>query len=88
MDYGAHLPLINFEGTEFSFEYLLRFTGRAEGVGFSAVAANYHIVLPHLWLDGPIALASVLTRTSEKTLATTVSLRGTKSVYLAGERSA
>ena len=88
MDYGAHLPLINFEGTEFSFEYLLRFTGRAEGVGFSAVAANYHIVFPHLCLEGPTALASVLTRTGEMTLATTVSLRGTKSVYLAGERSA
>ena len=74
MDYGAHLPLIDFEGTEFSLEYLLRFTERAEGLGFSAVAANDHIVFPQPWLDGPTALASVLTRTGEMTIATTVSL--------------
>ncbi len=40
MDYGVHLPLIDFEGTEFSLGYLLRFTERAEGLGFSAIAAN------------------------------------------------
>ena len=74
MDYGAHLPLIDFEGTEFSLEYLLRFTERAEGLGFSAVGANDHIVFPQPWLDGPTALANVLTRTGEMTLATTVSL--------------
>ena len=52
MDYGAHLPMIDFEGTEFSLEYLLRFTERAEGLGFSGVAANDHIVFPQPWLDG------------------------------------
>ena len=30
MDYGAHLSMIDFEGTEFSLEYLLRFTERAD----------------------------------------------------------
>ena len=74
MDYGVHLPLIDFDGTEFSLGYLLKFTERAEGLGFDALAANDHLLFPRPWLDGPTALASVLTKAGEMTLATTVSL--------------
>lgn len=74
MDYGVHLPLIDFDGTEFSLGYLLKFTERAEGLGFDALAANDHLLFSRPWLDGPTALASVLTKAGEMTLATTVSL--------------
>ena len=74
MKYGVHLPLIDFEGVEFSLGYFLKFTERAEGLGFSALAANDHLLFSRPWLDGPTALASVLTKTGEMTLATTVSL--------------
>ena len=42
--------------------------------GFSAVSANDHLVFRTPWLDGPTALASMIDRSGEMALATTVSL--------------
>ena len=44
------------------------------GLRFAAVSANDHFVFSTPWLDGPTALASVIERTGDMTLATTVSL--------------
>ena len=33
MDYGAHRPLIGFEGKECTLDVLLEFTGTAESLG-------------------------------------------------------
>ena len=74
MDYGAHLPLIGFEGTGFSLEFLLEFTRTAESLGFAAVTANDHFVFSQPWLDGPTALAAVLPHTGRMDLATSVAL--------------
>jgi alkanesulfonate monooxygenase SsuD/methylene tetrahydromethanopterin reductase-like flavin-dependent oxidoreductase (luciferase family) len=46
----------------------------ARDCGFAAVSANDHFVFSTPWLDGPTALASVIERTADMTLATTVSL--------------
>src|SRR5215218_2238562 len=46
----------------------------ARACGFSAVAANYHLVFQTPWLDGLTALASVIDRSGAMALATTVSL--------------
>src|SRR5580765_792022 len=46
----------------------------ARDCGFSAVSANDHLVFQTPWLDGPTALASVIERSGEMALATTVSL--------------
>src|SRR3712207_7759590 len=46
----------------------------ARDCGFAAVSANDHFVFQTPWLDGPTALASVIERSGELTLATTVSL--------------
>src|SRR3954468_21750661 len=46
----------------------------ARDCGFAAVSANDHFVFSTPWLDGPTALASVIERTGDMTLATTVSL--------------
>src|SRR3954462_11433042 len=52
----------------------------ARDCGFAAVSANDHLVFQTPWLDGPAALASVIERSGEMSLATTVALavvRGT-----------
>ena len=46
----------------------------ARACGFSAVAANDHLVFQTPWLDGLTALTSMIERSGEMTLATTVSL--------------
>jgi alkanesulfonate monooxygenase SsuD/methylene tetrahydromethanopterin reductase-like flavin-dependent oxidoreductase (luciferase family) len=46
----------------------------ARECGFGAVSSNDHFVFQTPWLDGPTALASMIERSGEMTLATTVSL--------------
>ena len=74
MDYGAHLPLIAFNGKPASLNLLVEYTQAAERLGFVALAANDHLLFSRPWLDGPTALAAVLTSTRHMTLGTTVAL--------------
>ena len=74
MDYGAHLPIIAFDQRPFSLERLMEYTRVAENLGFQAIAMNDHLVSPQTWLDGPTALASVLSQTQSMALITTVAL--------------
>ncbi len=74
MEYGAHLPLIGFQGEPFSLEGLIAYTRTAERLGFQTLCANDHLVFPRPWLDGPTALAAVLPFSGGMTLATTVAL--------------
>src|SRR5436190_5525916 len=46
----------------------------ARDCGFAAVSANDHFVFQTPWLDGPTALASMIERSGEMTLATTLAL--------------
>jgi alkanesulfonate monooxygenase SsuD/methylene tetrahydromethanopterin reductase-like flavin-dependent oxidoreductase (luciferase family) len=46
----------------------------ARDCGFAAVSANDHFVFSTPWLDGPTALATVVERSGELGLATTISL--------------
>lgn len=74
MQYGAHLPLIDFDATGFTATDLASFTDTARQTGFTAVASNDHFVFQKPWLDGIVSLASVIERSGDMTLATTVSL--------------
>ncbi len=74
MDYGAHLPLIALDKQPWTLHRLLEYVQIAESVGFHALSANDHLVFARPWLDGPTALAAVLTRTGRMVLATTVAL--------------
>lgn len=74
MKFGAHLPLIDFDGTGYQPRDLASFTDAARELGFSAIASNDHFVFQKPWLDGIVALASVIERSGDMTLATTVSL--------------
>jgi alkanesulfonate monooxygenase SsuD/methylene tetrahydromethanopterin reductase-like flavin-dependent oxidoreductase (luciferase family) len=74
MRLGAHLPLIDFEGRGYDGRLLTSFAEAARDLGFDALAANDHITFQRPWLDGMVALASVVGRSGEMLLATTVSL--------------
>jgi len=74
MDFGAHLPLMDFGGNPYTLRHLTEYAERAAGLGFSALAANDHLVFGVPWLDGPTALTAVLDHSGSMTLATTISL--------------
>jgi probable F420-dependent oxidoreductase len=74
VDYGAHLPLIALDSQPWTLHRLLEYAEIAESVGFGTLSANDHLVFTRPWLDGPTALAAVLSRTGRMILATTVAL--------------
>jgi len=74
MDLGVHLPLMEFRDEGQSLDRLRATVDAARQAGFAAVAANDHFVFATPWLDGLIALAAVVERSGEMTLATTISL--------------
>lgn len=74
MDFGVHLPLIDFGGTPFSLEHLLNYAETAEQLGYGALSVNDHMLFSRPWLDGLTALAVVLPKTGQMTLATTLAL--------------
>ena len=74
MEFGAHLPLISFEGEQRSLDDLLAFTRTARDLDYTHLCVNDHLVFARPWLDGPTALAAVLEHSGEMTLATTVAV--------------
>ncbi len=74
MDFGVHLPLLGLNAEPFTLTRLQAFVVESERVGFRAVSANDHFVFSRPWLDGLVALSSILGSTQSMTLATTVSL--------------
>jgi probable F420-dependent oxidoreductase len=74
MDYGVHLPLIDFDGRPCSLRRLLDYAETAARLGFVALSVNDHLLFSRPWLDGPTALASVLGATGQMDLMTTVAL--------------
>jgi alkanesulfonate monooxygenase SsuD/methylene tetrahydromethanopterin reductase-like flavin-dependent oxidoreductase (luciferase family) len=74
VEYGAHLPLMDFGGHPYSLSHLAQYTDTAARLGFRALSVNDHMVFSVPWLDGPTALAAMIERSGTMTLATTVSL--------------
>jgi alkanesulfonate monooxygenase SsuD/methylene tetrahydromethanopterin reductase-like flavin-dependent oxidoreductase (luciferase family) len=74
VDLGVHLPLMRFGEEPLSLGRLQATVDGARDCGFAAVSANDHFVFQTPWLDGPTALASMIERSGEMVLATTVSL--------------
>jgi alkanesulfonate monooxygenase SsuD/methylene tetrahydromethanopterin reductase-like flavin-dependent oxidoreductase (luciferase family) len=73
VDFGAHLPLIDF-GTPASLRELKAYSEAAAALGYRYLCANDHLLFSRPWLDGPTALAAVIAESQDMTLATTVSL--------------
>jgi alkanesulfonate monooxygenase SsuD/methylene tetrahydromethanopterin reductase-like flavin-dependent oxidoreductase (luciferase family) len=74
MRFGAHLPLIDFDGRGWRPGDLGAYVDTARQLGYASISANDHLEFQHPWLDGLVALASVVERSGEMRLVTTVSL--------------
>lgn len=74
MDFGAHLPLMDFGGHPYTLGHLVDYTETARRLGFDMVSANDHMVFSVPWLDGLTALATVVGHSDGMALATTVAL--------------
>jgi alkanesulfonate monooxygenase SsuD/methylene tetrahydromethanopterin reductase-like flavin-dependent oxidoreductase (luciferase family) len=74
MEFGAHLPLIAFDGRSRSLGDLVSFARQAAALDFRYLCANDHLLFGRPWLDGPTALAATLEPSAGMTLATTVAL--------------
>lgn len=74
MDFGAHLPLMDFGGNPYTLDHLTTYARTAAQLGFRALSANDHIAFSTPWLDGPTALAAMISHSGDMSLATTVSL--------------
>src|SRR5437773_5863994 len=74
MEFGAHLPLMDFGGHPYSLAHLVAYTRTAAQLGFDTLSVNDHMVFSRPWLDGPVALAAVMEHSGSMTLATTLAL--------------
>jgi alkanesulfonate monooxygenase SsuD/methylene tetrahydromethanopterin reductase-like flavin-dependent oxidoreductase (luciferase family) len=74
MQYGAHLPLIDFDGRGWRVDSLVSFTHATRRLGYGWLTVNDHLVFQRPWLDGIVALASVIGVSGDLRLATTVAL--------------
>jgi len=74
MDLGVHLPVLAWDETRSEPASLIEYVRTAEGLGFSVVSVNDHLQHRRPWLDGPTALASVLSATGDMAVATTIAL--------------
>ena len=74
MEFGAHLQLMDFGGHPYTIEHLIAYARAADRLGFTALAANDHMVYSLPWLDGPAALAAVMAHSGSMSLITSVAL--------------
>jgi alkanesulfonate monooxygenase SsuD/methylene tetrahydromethanopterin reductase-like flavin-dependent oxidoreductase (luciferase family) len=74
VEFGAHLPLMDFGGHPYTLDHLLDYTKTAARLGFTMLCANDHLIFAVPWLDGPTALAVTMKDSGTMTLATTVAL--------------
>src|SRR3954462_10188654 len=74
MEFGAHLPLMDFGGHPSTLDHLTAYPKTAAQLGYTALSVNDHMVFSVPWLDGPVALAAVMQHSEPMTLATTVTL--------------
>jgi probable F420-dependent oxidoreductase len=74
MNFGLHLPLLDFGGNPFTLDHLVTYAETGRDLGFRALSVNDHMIFSKPWLDGPTALAAVISHSGRMELATTVSL--------------
>jgi len=74
MQYGVHLPLMEWDGNRFDVAHMAEVARRAEELGYDTISANDHFVFRRAWLDGPTALASITSAAPTAKLMTSVAL--------------
>jgi alkanesulfonate monooxygenase SsuD/methylene tetrahydromethanopterin reductase-like flavin-dependent oxidoreductase (luciferase family) len=74
MRFGAHLPVAGFGGERPAPSALIECAEVAEGLGYTTLCANDHLVFAVPWIDGLVALGAAAARTKSIQLMTTASL--------------
>jgi alkanesulfonate monooxygenase SsuD/methylene tetrahydromethanopterin reductase-like flavin-dependent oxidoreductase (luciferase family) len=74
MEFGAHLPLIAFDGPHPVLAELKAYAERAAALRYRYLCANDHLYFQRPWLDGPAALAATIEASGDMALATSVCL--------------
>ena len=74
LDYGAHLPVIDFGFHKFSLEWLSAYVRTARDLGFKAISTNDHLIHSRPWLDASTALAAILSHSGNMAVGTSVIL--------------
>jgi alkanesulfonate monooxygenase SsuD/methylene tetrahydromethanopterin reductase-like flavin-dependent oxidoreductase (luciferase family) len=74
MEFGLHLPLMEFGDEGISRQRLTSAVSAARDAGFTTVAANDHFLFSTPWLDGPTALASAIADSGDMKLMTSIAL--------------
>ena len=74
LDFGAHLPVIDFGYQRYSLERLTTYVQAARDLGFKAVSTNDHLTYSLPWLDAPVALAAILSHSGTMAVGTSVCL--------------
>ena len=74
MEYGAHLPVIDFGNHGYSLEHLCAYVRTARELGFKAISTNDHLIHSRPWLDAPTALAAILSHSGEMAVGTSILL--------------
>lgn len=74
MRLGVHLPLADFGDGQPTGADLRMYASAARALGYTTLAANDHLLWRHPWLDGPTALASVVSAAGDMVLATSITL--------------
>lgn len=74
MDFGVHLPLIDFGDGPLARGELRDYTATAADLGYATLSANDHLVWQRPWLDGPTTLTSLHVDAGDMALATSISL--------------
>jgi alkanesulfonate monooxygenase SsuD/methylene tetrahydromethanopterin reductase-like flavin-dependent oxidoreductase (luciferase family) len=74
VEFGVHLPLIDFGEGSLTFDQLRTYARTAAELRYATLSANDHLVWRRPWLDGPTALTSVVEHTGTMALATSIAL--------------
>ena len=74
MEFGAHLPQIAWGDGSPSHGSLTDYVRLASAIGMRWITANDHLVFGRPWLDGQVALSSVLEASGSMTVATSIAL--------------
>jgi alkanesulfonate monooxygenase SsuD/methylene tetrahydromethanopterin reductase-like flavin-dependent oxidoreductase (luciferase family) len=74
MQFGVHLPLIDFGDGLLDRAQLSEYVTTAAELGYVTLSANDHLLWQRPWLDGPTTLTALQAEAGDMTLATSVSL--------------
>lgn len=74
MDYGVHLPVVDFADQGFSLERLSTYVRTARDLGFKAISTNDHLIYTRPWIDAPTTLAATLSQCGDMAVGTSVVL--------------